>query len=171
LHGCRGIHGETKWPEIVSQWNEKECSRSHRERLKRLANSLCQGALHITQREHSSTGHRVLEMKQHIVRVPCSCPALLTVPCACRPNHKIQSDKLKAHSAVFAVQAVFALWYIVGHAVLSQNDPLTFALFREVLSACALLLLAQSIEGDINVKSKSDMLDIFVLVRPTLAAT
>lgn len=55
------------------------------------------------------------------------------------------------------------MWYIVGHAVLADNDPLTFALCRELLSAVVLLTLAQLREGDLRVKSKGDMVDIFVL--------
>jgi hypothetical protein len=123
-----------------------------------------------------------------------------------RNNADLARDKLKAHGAVFAVQAVFAMWYIVGHigviygelggipfksnfppsvkcmmlmlgsserqlntlfscsAVLSDNDPLSFALAREMLSAGALFVLAQQIEGGVRVKSKSDLLDIFLLV-------
>jgi hypothetical protein len=62
----------------------------------------------------------------------------------------LRQDKLKTHGAVFSVQAVFALWYIVGHIVLSDNDPLTFALARELLSAAALLGLARNFEGDLG---------------------
>jgi hypothetical protein len=76
---------------------------------------------------------------------------------------------VKAHSGMFTTQVVFALWYIVGHAVLSENDPLTFALCREFLSAIALLGLAQVKEGDINIKSRSDLVDILVLVRAASA--
>ena len=71
---------------------------------------------------------------------------------------------------MFTTQAVFALWYIVGHAVLSENDPLTFALLREMLSAIALLTLAQTTEGDIRIQSKGDLIDICVLVRGSLHA-
>ena len=53
----------------------------------------------------------------------------------------------------------------MGHAVLSDNDPLTFALCREMFSTVVLLGLAQAKEGDLAIKSKSDLIDVFVLVR------
>lgn len=80
----------------------------------------------------------------------------------CRPENC--QEKIKAHGAVFSVQAVFAMWYIVGHIVLRENDPLTFALTRELLSASALVVLAQRFEGQIKVKSRRDVGDIILLV-------
>jgi hypothetical protein len=71
---------------------------------------------------------------------------------------------------MFTTQAVFALWYIVGHAVLAENDPLTFALCRELLSAIVLLTLAQIREGDLSIKSRADLIDIGVLVRSSLSS-
>jgi drug/metabolite transporter (DMT)-like permease len=82
----------------------------------------------------------------------------------CRPENPSLQDVIKAHGAVFSVQAVFALWYIVGHFVLRDNDPLTFALARELLSASALVLLAQRFEGKIKVHSRRDVGDIILLV-------
>ena len=82
-----------------------------------------------------------------------------------RPPSQIKADKVKAHGAVFTVQVVFALWYIVGHAVLAENDPLTFALLRELLSACVLLGIAQAVEGDFRIKSREDGITILGLVR------
>ena len=65
---------------------------------------------------------------------------------------------------MFSVQAVFALWYIVGHIVLKDNDPLVFALVRELLSASALVVLAQRFEGEIKVENSQDIGDIILLV-------
>lgn len=98
------------------------------------------------------------------------CTSLLSQLVTCRPQSKIQAEKWRAHGSMFTTQAVFALWYIVGHAVLSENDPLTFALLREMLSAIALLTLAQTTEGDIRIQSKGDLIDICVLVRGSLHA-
>lgn len=77
------------------------------------------------------------------------------------------ADKLKAHGAMVSVQAVFAMWCIIGHIVLADNDPLVFALAREIISSGALLALAVGIEGEVKVRSREDALDIFVLVRHT----
>jgi hypothetical protein len=82
----------------------------------------------------------------------------------CRPPSKLRTDKVKAHGIAFSVQVVFAMWYIVGHAVLSNNDPLTFALVREVISACALLAIAKSTEDNFRIESKEDLFVIVVLV-------
>lgn len=84
-------------------------------------------------------------------------------PC-CRPERFSLQEKVKAHGAVFSVQAVFALWYIVGHLVLRDNDPLTFALARELLSASALVVLAQKFEGEIKLKDSRDAVDVVLLV-------
>eukprot|EP00892_Ulva_mutabilis_P007089 jgi/Ulvmu1/4752/UM020_0036.1 len=73
------------------------------------------------------------------------------------------SDKLKAHGAMLSVQAVFALWCIIGHIVLADNDPLVFALARETISSAALLALAVGIEGEVKVHSRKDAIDIFLL--------
>lgn len=75
------------------------------------------------------------------------------------------TDKLKAHGAMVSVQAVFALWCIIGHIVLADNDPLVFALAREIISSGALLALAVGIEGEVKVHNREDAIDIFVLVR------
>jgi hypothetical protein len=83
----------------------------------------------------------------------------------CRPNGVRAGGKIKAHGAILSVQAIFALWYIVGHLVLSENDPLTFALARELFSAAALLGLARTLEGEVGVKSRDDLRDVIVLVR------
>jgi hypothetical protein len=83
----------------------------------------------------------------------------------CRPRSKVKSETVKAHGAAFTVQAVFALWYIVGHAVLSSNDPLTFALLRELLSACSLLAMAKVTDNDFSVKDTKDVFYIVALVR------
>lgn len=82
----------------------------------------------------------------------------------CRPDNVPLQEKVKAHGAVFTVQAVFAMWYIVGHFVLRDNDPVAFALARELLSASALVLLAQRFEGEIKVHNKRDVGDIILLV-------
>lgn len=84
----------------------------------------------------------------------------------CSPTQQVTPGNLKAHGALFATQAVFALWYIVGHAVLTDNDPLTFALVRELMSAGTLLWLAKTLEGEVRVKSKEDLVDITAIVRP-----
>ena len=97
----------------------------------------------------------------------CVCDGALShrVFTCCRPTQRPAAGVLKAHGALFSTQAIFALWYVVGHAVLSDNDPLTFALAREFLSAATLLTLAQVLEGDLQIKDKRDLLDIGVLVR------
>lgn len=82
----------------------------------------------------------------------------------CRPDNLSIQEKVKAHGAVFSVQAVFALWYIVGHIVLRDNDPLSFALVRELLSASALVVLAERFEGKIKVQNARDVGDIILLV-------
>lgn len=63
-----------------------------------------------------------------------------------------------------SVQAVFALWCIIGHIVLADNDPLVFALAREVISSGALLALAVGIEGEVKIHNREDAIDIFGLV-------
>lgn len=85
-------------------------------------------------------------------------------PYARRPDAG-STGKVKAHGAILSVQAVFALWYIVGHIVLSDNDPLTFALVRECVASIALLGLARSVEGQVGVKSRDDLVDVVILVR------
>lgn len=75
------------------------------------------------------------------------------------------TDKLKAHGAMVSVQAVFAMWCIIGHIVLADNDPLVFALAREIISSGALLALAVGLEGEVRVHNREDAVDIFVLVR------
>lgn len=88
----------------------------------------------------------------------------LTWGIVCSPG-TTDAEKIKAHGAMISVQAVFALWCIVGHIILADNDPLVFALARETISSGALLALAVGIEGEVKIHNRQDAMDIFLLVR------
>lgn len=58
---------------------------------------------------------------------------------------------LSPHLIVACGQIIYAVWYILGHLVLSgenSSDPLGFAFAREIIATVALLTISKSVEGE-----------------------